>query len=95
MKAIHVELPSKHSDPLDSGEGGSQCINELKRCINTVVNRGKFQDAGRDRPYLLELDSVSHQRIFEPSTLQQFNSKSSPQPTYLLFQIADVEHSLQ
>lgn len=48
MNAIHVEISSKHTEPLDSRDGGSQRINELERCLDVVVNRDKLQDVSRD-----------------------------------------------
>lgn len=36
MNAIHMELSSKHCDPLDSEKCGSQRINKLERHLDTV-----------------------------------------------------------
>lgn len=42
MNAIHVEQSSKHNESLESGEDGSQHIDELERCLEVVVNMEKF-----------------------------------------------------
>lgn len=45
---LRIEISSKHSKPLDSGEGGSQHLNELERRLDAIVNREKLQEAGLD-----------------------------------------------
>lgn len=48
--AIHVELSSKHSEPTNSEEGGSDRINKLEWRLDVVVNRGKLQDVAATDP---------------------------------------------
>lgn len=45
MNAIHVELFFKHSEPPNSKEGSSQCINELERFLDSDVTPSQRIDA--------------------------------------------------
>lgn len=76
--AIHIELPSNYNEPSNNDKGGSQHINEFEQCLVVIVNHGKRQEAGRDRPYPMEWDLVCYPRKFKPPMLHQCTDKGSP-----------------
>ena len=77
----NFEAPKSSSEEEDNSENGnshSKRMSKLEQCLETLANRGDFQDVGIIWPYPAEWDTALYPPKFKAPTLHTFDGKGSP-----------------